>query len=147
MSRAKSFVLSMAIAAINYAVRSRGCRSRSIVGLDSRPRRPAAPTCCPPTTCASPCAPQTAAAPNPCGLQPGQCMTTCQKECSADGRKLRAVYGLSYQLEASTGYTIQTGNQLRSLHRLHGHLHATLYYLHLPNAACTLHDIQTLLSN
>ena len=41
-------------------------------------RRPAAQTCCPP----SPCAPQMVSSPNACGLQPGQCMRTCQQECS-----------------------------------------------------------------
>jgi hypothetical protein len=81
MLRAKSFVLSMVIAAITMLSVPADAEAGPLLDWIRGRRRPAAPTCCPPTTCASPCAPQTACAPNSCGLQPGQCMTTCQKEC------------------------------------------------------------------
>ncbi len=79
MLRPKSLILTMAIAAVSMLSVPADAEAGPLLDWFRGLRRPAAPTCCPP----SPCAPQTAsAAPNPCGLQPGQCMTTCQQECS-----------------------------------------------------------------
>ena len=77
MLRTKSFVIASLVAATCMLSVPADAEAGPLLDWFRGRRRPAQPTCCPPT-CPTP---TTVSANYANGLQPGQCMTTCMKDC------------------------------------------------------------------